>query len=260
MTLYIEEYGVDNASTILFIHGAALGGWMWRPQIDGLSKQFHCLVPDLPEHGKSEGQFSLSHSTDVLADIIQSKAHGGKAYVVGLSLGGLITIELMHQHPQRIEKVIVSAPPSGPVPGTSILILMTYLMLPVFKSDFVIRRTADQLNLPEDFYQHFRHAQKSMRGRLLRQVARDVHNHRLPDSLRESSIPTLAVVGEKEVGINFRVVRDLVKLMPSAQGRVAPNVNHGWNGENPSLFNQMIADWFDEGSIPEMLLPLSDVN
>jgi len=49
MALHVAEYGQENSHTILFIHGAALGGWMWQPQIEGLAQQFHCLVPDLPE-------------------------------------------------------------------------------------------------------------------------------------------------------------------------------------------------------------------
>ena len=259
MTLHVEEYGSDSSPTIVFIHAAALGGWMWRQQIEALSDQFHCLAPDLPGHGKSGGQFTLDNSAKALADLIRDKAHNSKASIVGLSLGGLVAIHLLDKFPDLIVNAIVSAPPSGPIPGTGFLVFATRFLLPIFKSDFVIRRTADQLKLPEKDYEKFRDAQKSMTADTLRQIARITHEHRLPESLKNSTIPTLAVVGEKEIGVNFRVVRDLVKLMPTTEGRVAPNVGHGWNGENPTLFNQMIQDWFINGTIPSALMPLDGV-
>lgn len=257
MTLHITERGNENQPSIVFLHGAGLGGWMWRLQLEGLADTFHCIAPDLPQHGQSEGIYSFDSTTDAIANLIREKAHDGKAFVVGLSLGGLIALNLMDKYPELIHRVIVSAPPSGPVPGTGFLLFAIRFMMPLFRSDFVIRQTAKQLNLPDEDYANFRNAQKTMPRNLLETVVHEVHAHRLSASLAQTNIPLLAVVGENEVKVNYRVVNDLVQLMPNIEARISPAVGHGWNGENPELFNQMIRDWFLNQRVADGLLPFA---
>ncbi len=62
MSLYIHEAGAPDAPTVVFLHGLGLSGAMWQPQMERLM-DFHCLAPDLPEHGKS---------TDLLLADLQS--------------------------------------------------------------------------------------------------------------------------------------------------------------------------------------------
>ena len=50
--LYVHEAGDSGAPPIVFLHGGGLSGRMWQPQLDALT-DFHCLAPDLPEHGRS---------------------------------------------------------------------------------------------------------------------------------------------------------------------------------------------------------------
>ena len=58
--LFYESSDPSNAPTIIFLHGGGLGGWMWRYQVRAFEKQYHCLVPDLPEHGGFVHLCSLS--------------------------------------------------------------------------------------------------------------------------------------------------------------------------------------------------------
>jgi len=76
MTIYIKESGIDNAATILFIHGGGGGGWVWRPQVEKLTG-YHCVIPDLPEQGLSlnEKPFSIKKSAHLMAEIIRKHGH-----------------------------------------------------------------------------------------------------------------------------------------------------------------------------------------
>ncbi|MEM6709960.1 MAG: alpha/beta fold hydrolase, partial [Pseudomonadota bacterium] len=38
--------------TIVFLHGANAGAWMWNPVLDHMP-DVHSLCPDLPGHGRS---------------------------------------------------------------------------------------------------------------------------------------------------------------------------------------------------------------
>ena len=49
--LYVHEAGDSGAPPIVFLHGGGLSGRMWQPQLATLT-DFHCLAPDLPEHGR----------------------------------------------------------------------------------------------------------------------------------------------------------------------------------------------------------------
>ena len=55
MTLSLREAGPADAPGLVFLHGLWVSSAMWQPQIERLSHDYHCLAPDLPEHGKSTG-------------------------------------------------------------------------------------------------------------------------------------------------------------------------------------------------------------
>jgi pimeloyl-ACP methyl ester carboxylesterase len=96
MSLYVQETGPAGAPTIVFLHGGGGSGWMWQPQVDGLG-DYHCLVPDLPEQGRSVDvkPFTIAGSAELIAELIRTRAHGGRAHVVGLSEGAQTTVALL---------------------------------------------------------------------------------------------------------------------------------------------------------------------
>lgn len=88
--------------TLVFIHGSAMSGASWQAQMDGLSKEFNTIVPDLPGHGQSAGD---GHDT------ISAYGEAVKAFIdavdppdpvpCGLSLGGAIVQYLLINCPER---------------------------------------------------------------------------------------------------------------------------------------------------------------
>ncbi len=106
MSLFYEEYGPSTAPTIVFLHGGGVSGWMWRPQIDHFKEDYHCLVPDLPEQGKSTDgtPFSIQNSAEQIAELIKNHAHDGKAHVVGLSAGAQVVVALLHHTPECVDR------------------------------------------------------------------------------------------------------------------------------------------------------------
>ena len=119
MNLYVNESGPDAAESIVFLHGGGGGGWMWQPQVLALKEAFHLLVPDLPEQGRSADikPFTISGSADTIAELIRTRAHGGKAHVVGLSQGAQITLALLGTTPEVVERAIISSALVRPLPG-----------------------------------------------------------------------------------------------------------------------------------------------
>src|SRR5207248_7989301 len=72
MSLYVQEAGPADAPSIVFLHGLGISSVMWQPQIERFSHAYHCLAPDLPEHGKSTdvGLLTLANTSGLIADMI----------------------------------------------------------------------------------------------------------------------------------------------------------------------------------------------
>jgi pimeloyl-ACP methyl ester carboxylesterase len=108
----------DARPTIVFLHGTRLTGSQWAVQVAALSDAYHCLAVDLPGHGNQHGvPFTLEGAADLVADLIRREAHGGRAIVVGLSLGGYVAMALAARWPERVAGLAIcgaTAEPVGP--------------------------------------------------------------------------------------------------------------------------------------------------
>ena len=88
--------------TLIFIHGAALSGIFWEPQITYLKDVANTVAIDLPGHGVSQslGKKSISdyaHSVMDFIDLIEAP----RPIPCGLSMGGAITQELLINYRDR---------------------------------------------------------------------------------------------------------------------------------------------------------------
>jgi len=106
----------DARPTIVFLHGTRLTGSQWATQVAALSDAYHCLAIDLPGHGNQHGvPFTLEGAADHVADVIEREAHGGRAIVVGLSLGGYVAMALAARWPERVAGLVICGATAEPV-------------------------------------------------------------------------------------------------------------------------------------------------
>ncbi|MEA2518222.1 MAG: hypothetical protein QOF49_302 [Chloroflexota bacterium] len=106
----------DTRPTIVFLHGTRLTGASWATQVAVLGDRFHCLAPDLPGHGDAQAvAFSVDGAADRIAALIEREAHGGRAIVVGLSLGGYVAMALAARRPDLVAGLAISGATADPV-------------------------------------------------------------------------------------------------------------------------------------------------
>lgn len=105
-----------DAPAIVFLHGTRLSRAVWTPQLEALSDKFRVIALDLPGHGERAMEpFTLDGAVEVVAAAIRQGAAGGKAVVVGLSLGGYVAMSLAARHPELVRGLVIAGASAEPV-------------------------------------------------------------------------------------------------------------------------------------------------
>lgn len=106
-TVYWSVDGPPDAPPIVFLHGAIVGG-VWGPQVRALRDRYRCITVDLPGHGRlAQVPFSFETAVDAVIRVIDAVA-GGRAIVVGLSLGGYVAMATAARAPGRVRGLVVA--------------------------------------------------------------------------------------------------------------------------------------------------------
>lgn len=256
--LFVQELGATDAPTVVLLHGGGVSGWMWHAQESALQGSYHCLVPDLPEHGRSRAitPFTMADAARRVAQLIEQRASGGRAHVVGLSLGAQVVVELLNQRPELVEGAFISSALVRPLPGVGLFTWLTRMYMPFRNIDWLVRANLRAMHIPDSYLPQFREETCHINADALARVLRANAAYRVPPGLDQAQAPTLIVIGEKEYNVMHESARDLVKALPHASGYVASNHGHAWNFENPALFTATIRAWLNDQPLPVGLAKL----
>ena len=252
--MHVEIFGPDDGTPIVFLHGSMVAGWMWMGQVEDLP-EYRCFLPDLPGIGNSATTpwLSLSDTSDKIANMISTQCPGGRAHIVGLSLGGITALHVAAKHPEVVESLIVSGVPYGKI--NLLLRLFSSVMLKLYNRPWGARAIASLFGIPHDeSMDAFMKTALQTAPISLQNLDKELFQTPLPNNLDQVTAPTLAVVGEKDTVLAKRAVRYLQDVMPNAVGYSVPQVGHQWNAENRELFSEMVRLWVDSKSIPKQLL------
>lgn len=118
MTRDCAAYDVEgpiDGPPIVFVHGTRLSRSMWRPQMDALRDVYRVIALDLPGHGAlADRPFTVASASDHVARVIEEAA-GGRAVVVGLSLGGYVAMDLAARRAELVRGLVLSGATAEPV-------------------------------------------------------------------------------------------------------------------------------------------------
>jgi 3-oxoadipate enol-lactonase len=106
---YYVELG--QGQPVVLLHGIGNSGRAWIPQVAPLVEAgFRVIVPDHAGHGASARVDAPLKIEDLARDVIALLDHLAveRAAVVGLSLGGLIAIELALTEAARVERLVLA--------------------------------------------------------------------------------------------------------------------------------------------------------
>ena len=103
---------------VLFVHGAGLDHTVWALLARWFAHRgFAVLAPDLPGHGRSDGEplATIGAMADWTAALIEA-AGARRAAIIGHSMGSLVALETAARHPEKITAIgLIGAAAAIPV-------------------------------------------------------------------------------------------------------------------------------------------------
>lgn len=197
---------------------------MWTPQITELSAQYHCLVPDLPEHGQSRqtGSFSVANTFRQITDLIRERAHDRRVHMIGLSFGAQVGVALLASASEYLHSALISSALVRPLPGSGMYNSLPILrwtfklgIAPLQKSNWYARLNMRQsAGIPDAWFPQFRDDFQRMTAQSFATVMAENMQFRLPSGLDTVKTPTLVVVGRKEYKAMYQSGCDLIHALP----------------------------------------------
>ncbi len=108
--VYLQQQGLKNAQTVVFVHGIGDNAARdWNSIIPSISKTFHTIAFDLPGFGRSDKGnevYSPKNYAKFVNWIVMTYAKG-PVYLVGHSMGGAISLYMAAEHPDRVRRLVL---------------------------------------------------------------------------------------------------------------------------------------------------------
>ncbi|KAG9253574.1 Alpha/Beta hydrolase protein, partial [Emericellopsis atlantica] len=264
--LSFTSHNDDKLTTIVLLHGGFTCHLEFALVLPHLS-EFHVLVPDLPLHSASRHiqPGTTDNSAWHVAQLIRSHAHGGKAHVVGVSMGGYIGQCLALDQPDLVLSLFVTgaAPPVGARLFMAQWPSVTYYTMKLtlhWLPDWLYRYQMASLGLLMSD-----ELTAAMRENITWPLVQDMFPWIVRftlDHVRALKVRTLSIAGAQgdDVPMIERTA-DALRSRRTEQDEAWPEdgsgavvirkAAHGWDMQFPELFAQGVSAWVKKERLPE---------
>ncbi len=253
---YLESGNPDNP-TLLFLHGFMGDSRDWLPITQHFEKDYYCVMPDLPGHGKNLnlridqvlGYNSLAKGLLSLLEII----HADQVTLIGYSMGGRIALYFALQHAKKVRHLILESAHPGLVdPQARTHRAQDDLQRAVQIEEYGIESFVDHWYQMEFFgtleqqpeaFAVMKTARKENDARWMAKVIRELSPGIQPalwDQLSDLNRATLLIAGARDSKYT-RIVNKTAEKISQASVSLIPNVGHNTHFEAPKVFCTQIA-------------------
>jgi 3-oxoadipate enol-lactonase len=232
---------------VVLIHGHPFDRTLWEPQLAAMRGEFRVVAPDLRGFGQSPVTQHLVTMRELAADVEELLETLGieRAAVVGLSMGGLVTMELAASQPERYWAIgLVATTMEPPTPAEraarraradaverdGIQTLIDYMHTGVYGPDCpeAVRARVDAMMAAAPPTG----AAAALRGRAERPDYRPL--------LAGLDIPALVCVGSADPWSDQEVTAEIIAYLKRPEQVVIDGVGHLPNLEARDQFNDVL--------------------
>ncbi|NQV19988.1 MAG: 3-oxoadipate enol-lactonase [Rhodospirillales bacterium] len=237
--------GPEDGPVVTLSHSLAANLGMWEPQAAALRGHYRVLRYDTRGHGQTSappGDYALEQLADDVRTLLDALGIA-RTHYVGLSMGGMIGQTLALRYPDLLDRLVLCDTSSAMPPGSADLWNeriatverdgMEALVTPTIERWFTPGFIADHDDQVEPVRQMIRATPVAGYAG----CGRAIMNLNLTDRLGGITAPTLAIVGEDDIGTPVsahEVIRDNI---PGAMLVVLPSAMHLSNIEQAEKFN-----------------------
>jgi pimeloyl-ACP methyl ester carboxylesterase len=252
---YYEEIG--EGTPIVMIHGGLLDRRMWDDQFEVFGRDYRVIRYDVRAHGLTKSSpDSFSHHEDLLTLLDTLKIP--KAVVIGLSLGGYISIDFTLAYPERVLALIPVSPGLTGFKFTSepFMEMQRNLNEAAQKGDLVQYCEVFQQAWTDGPRRSAAQVDTAVRNTVRRIAMETLENWdfegvemRLDppavQRLDHIGVPVLVVIGDMDIPEILQIGDLIIRDVPHAQRVILRGAAHMVNMEKPEEFNRTVHDFLD---------------
>jgi pimeloyl-ACP methyl ester carboxylesterase len=249
---------VGEGPDIVLLHGIGASLFIWRFLTPFLQARFRVTAVDIPGFGKSSKDTGRDYGLDAQAEILAaalSKIGIDKAFLVGSSMGGAISLWMAKRFPERFDRLTVMSPSvdTALIPGhvkhfavaTPIFRrAMNRRVMKVFLSRVLSRRELITDAVVDAYLEPFLDEGSGIRA--FWSATAVLSDKRLPHGLKDVRSRVQIIYGKRDLLVSLRSMRKLQKLLPNASLILHESGGHHIMEDEPEWVAQEIKSFFDE--------------
>lgn len=267
--LHAEVSGPEGAPVLVFTHGWGNDATQWYYSRRSLCRDYRVITWDLPGLGRSEPKRDRDYRLERMADDLEavlSAAGGRPAYLVGHSIGGMISLTLCKLLGKRLGRkvaglVLAHTTPANPVRtalfSPPLLVALCYLMIALAPLVWVgnwlaycngslyLQTLLSGFRQPSraelDFAARF--SARAWPGVVARGML-GMMRYDLTEDLRHIRVPALVIAGSHDPLLPpSRSARVLAKLLPKARYAELEGASHNGFMEQHYRFDLLVTEF-----------------
>lgn len=261
--IHFHEAGPRDAPAVVLLHGSGPGATGWsnfKTNIEPLSAHFRVIAADMPGWGESDPVTKEERDHAKAAVQLLDALGIGKAAFVGNSMGGITTLRLATEYPERVSHVITMGPGSGPQPklfspgggpseGMKVLLAAYRDPSPASMKQLTQVMTFDNARFATDELaaeraagaaRHPEHLANYLDGFARGGAISQWFSH---DALDSTDIPTLLVHGRDDRVVHFENSLTLLARLRNSRLVLLNQCGHWAQVEHADEFNRLVTDF-----------------
>jgi len=244
-----------SGHTLVLIHGLGGNGQTWESQVPLLARRYHVLTWDVRGHGqsdKADGDYSAGLFASDLAALLRTLGIPS-AFVLGHSMGGVISLRFALDFPDMCDALIVSSSTAELNPqateywqDVAATVLENGIEAVAFEPSRLFSKGFVERN--PGAVEEFSEMRLVNDPSCYAKAALAMSNYNYNAELDRICCPTLIIVGDEDIltppGGSVRMSR----LIPGSKLIILEGCGHVSYVEQPEVFSKAVLDFLADGS------------
>ncbi len=254
-TIHYEVRGPEGAPAVLLVMGLGMPARAWGSLPDSLAKRYRVVLIDNLGTGDStlpDRHIRVGDMADDAAAVLDATGVG-KAAVFGVSMGGMISIELALRHPDKVRALVLGCTHGGYLTSKKPSFRVTFdLFRGTLQKKLDLARTAKFLVSdayygahPQAFHDWLKTAGRPRPKTILTQVLA-IASYEATSRLPRINVPTLVITGDADRLVPAVNSRRLAARIPGAKLVMLPGVGHAFRLEAEEASGKAVDSFLSE--------------